>query len=280
MIDSASIILSSTSIVALRTLVALRRSVDSKFSYSFISKRIGIKSRSYLSEVFQGKKKLNDKHIVPIVDLLALELPEAELLKGKLLLEVADLSRAEAERLLLAVQDSEKKLRSSTVAISDVRDINLVMILAVSLHLFKDGQATRRQVIDLFNRDRHFEVERGLADLIKNRILVKDGEILSYSPEYAHSLHLYTATTVKNQNDYLKASLNEALSHVDDFEKNREETIFYSGIITADKMKYIEALGHVKQSLRSVQSRIESNPADTLIRFNVQIYPIITKEEK
>lgn len=277
MIDSASVILSSSSIVALRTLIALRRSVDSKFSYSFISKRIGIKSRSYLSEVFQGKKKLNDKHVIPIVELLALPLPEAELLQGKLLLDIADLSPKEAERLRLSVRDSEKKLSSSTVELSDVRDINLVMILAVCLHLFQDGKATRRQILDLFSRDKHLEIERGLGDLIHNKILVKEDDAFRYSPEYEHSLHLYTATTIKNQVDYLKASLNEALVEVNDFNQKKEESIFYSGIITADRKHYLEALEYVKQSMRSVQSRIESNPADTLIRFNVQIYPVATK---
>ena len=277
MIDSASVILSSSSVVALRTLIALRRSVDSKFSYSYISRRIGIKSRSYLSEVFKGKKKLNDKHVTPIVDLLGLPLPEAELLRAKLLLDVADLSDVDAARIRLSVRDSEKKLSSSTVALSGVRDINLVMILAVCLHLFKDGSATRRQILDLFSRDKHLDVEIGLADLIANGVLVKADDFYSYSPEYTNSLHLYTATAMKTQVDYLKASLNEALTHVSDFEQNRQDTVFYSGIITADRTQYLQSLEHVKQSMRSVQSRIESNPADTLIRFNVQIYPIVTK---
>ena len=92
MVEPASVILSSSSLVALRSLIALRRSVDSKFSYSYISRRLGIKSRSYLSEVLSEKKKLNPKHIGPMVDLLSLPLPEAELLKGKLMLDVGDLS--------------------------------------------------------------------------------------------------------------------------------------------------------------------------------------------
>lgn len=277
MIDSASVILSSSSIIALRTLIALRRSVDSKFSYSYISRRIGIKSRSYLSEVFQGKKKLNDKHVMPIVELLSLPLPEAELLRGKLLLDFADLSAFEAERLRLTVKDSEKKLSSSTVELAGVKDINLVMILAVCLHLFQDGTASRRQILDLFSRDKHLEVERGLVDLIHNKILVKEGDLYRYSPEYEHSMHLYTSTTIKNQVDYLKASLNEALAEVEGFKPDSKDTIFYSGIITADQKQYLDALVHVKQNLRSIQSRIESNPADSLIRFNVQIYPVATK---
>ncbi|WP_141731376.1 hypothetical protein [Oligoflexus tunisiensis] len=276
MVDPASVILSSSSLVALRSLIALRRSVDPKFSYSYISKRIGIKSRSYLSEVFNEKKKLNPKHVVPMVDLLSLPLPEAELLKGRLILDVGDLSEAEAARIRLEVRDAEKKLTSGTLELSGVRDINLVMLLAVCLHLFKDGKATKRQIFDLFKRDKHLEVERGLYDLVKNGLLVKEADLYSYSPDYTNMLHVYMATNKKSEVDYLKASIREALDHVDNFQSNSQESVFYSGFITAEKAKYLQDLDYVKQSLRSVQSRIESNSADTVIRFNVQIYPVAT----
>lgn len=276
MVDPASVILSSSSLVALRSLIALRRSVDSKFSYSYISRRIGIKSRSYLSEVFNEKKKLNAKHVAPMVDLLALPLPEAELLKGKLMLDVGDLNEAEAARLRSEVRDAEKKLTSGTLQLSDVRDINLVMLLAVCLHLFKDGKAKRRQIFDLFKRDKHLEVEKGLHDLIRNGLLVKEGDLYSYSPDYANILHVYMATNKKNELDYLKGSIREALEHVSDFQNNAQETVFYSGLITAEKARYVKELQYVKQSLRSAQSRIESSAGDTVIRFNVQIYPVAT----
>lgn len=276
MVEPASVILSSSSLVALRSLIALRRSVDSKFSYSYISRRLGIKSRSYLSEVLSEKKKLNPKHIVPMVDLLSLPLPEAELLKGKLMLDVGDLSEAEATRLKSEVRDAEKKLTSGTLQLSDVRDINLVMLLAVCLHLFKDGKATKRQIFDLFKRDRHLEIEKGLHDLIKNGLLMKEGELYSYSPDYSHILHVYLATNKKNELDYLKGSIREALDHVGEFQNNAQETVFYSGLITAEKAKYLQELQHVKQNLRSAQSRIESSSGDTVIRFNVQIYPVAT----
>jgi hypothetical protein len=276
MVDPASVILSSSSLVALRSLIALRRSVDSKFSYSYISRRIGIKSRSYLSEVFNEKKKLNPKHVVPMVDLLALPLPEAELLKGKLMLDVGDLNEAEAARLRSEVRDAEKKLTSGTLQLSDVRDINLVMLLAVCLHLFKDGKASKRQIFDLFKRDKHLEVEKGLYDLIRNGLLVKEGDLYTYSPDYANILHVYMATNKKNELDYLKGSIREALEHVGDFQNNAQETVFYSGLITAEKARYLKELQYVKQSLRSAQSRIESSSGDTVIRFNVQIYPVAT----
>lgn len=276
MVDPASVILSSSSLVALRSLIALRRSVDSKFSYSYISRRLGIKSRSYLSEVLSEKKKLNPKHIAPMVDLLSLPLPEAELLKGKLMLDVGDLSEAEATRLKSEVRDAEKKLTSGTLQLSDVRDINLVMLLAVCLHLFKDGKATKRQIFDLFKRDRHLEIEKGLHDLIKNGLLVKEAEHYSYSPDYTNILHVYMATNKKNEIDYLKGSIREALEHVGDFPNRAQETVFYSGLITAEKARYLQELQHVKQSLRSAQSRIESSAGDTVIRFNVQIYPVAT----
>jgi hypothetical protein len=277
MVDPASVIHSSPSLVALRSLIALRRSVDSKFSYSYIAKRIGIKSRSYLSEVFSEKKKLNPKHVVPIVDLLALPLAEAELLKGKLMLDVADLSETEAAGLRLQVRDAEKKLTSGTVELSDVRDISLVMLLAACLHLFKDGKASKREIFSLFKRDRHLEVEKGLHDLIRNGFLVKDADEYTYSPDYANMLHVYMSTNAKNQLDYLKASIREALDHVDDSQTHAQETVFYSGLITAEKIKYLQDMGYIKQSLRSIQSRIESSQADTVIRFNVQIYPVATQ---
>lgn len=119
-------------------------------------------------------------------------------------------------------------------------------------------------------------MERGLYDLVKNGLLVKEGDLYSYLPDYTNMLHVYMATNKKNQVDYLKASIREALDHVDDFQSNSQESVFYSGFITAEKVKYMQDLDYVKQILRSVQSRIESNSADTVIRFNVQIHPVAT----
>lgn len=280
MLDPASIVLSSSGLVALRTLLALRRSVDSKYSYSYVSKCIEIKSRSYLSAVFKEQKKLNPKHIVPLVDLLSLPLLESEILKGKLQLEFGDHSPGEIERIHSALQDAEKKLTSTTtVKLPEVRELHFVLMLAASLHLFKEGRATRRQLLDLFSRDKHHEVERGLGELLRNGLFVKEGEFYSYSSEYANMLYLFTAPTKKDEIGYLKASLTEAMRHVEDFDKHEEEALFYSGIISADKERYLESMRFVKESLRSVQSRMESNPANTLVRFNIQIYPVAHKEK-
>lgn len=278
MLDSASIILTNSGLIALRTLLAVRRALDPKYSYSYISTRLGIKARSYLPEVFKEKKPLNPKHIVPLVDFLELPIAEAEILRAKLLLEFGQLSAAEREQIRLSLRDSEKKMASGDVELSQVRDINLALIIAASLHLFVDGKANRRQILELFGRERYLEVERGLSDLIQSGLFAKDGDILAYSPEFSNILHLYTSTSKKASSDYLRASLREAHDKVSVFEDRSQEMVFYSGIITTEMAKYLEALEQVKHALRNMQSRIECHPADTLVRFNVQLYPIVHKE--
>lgn len=281
MVDAASIIVSSSGLVALRSLLALRRSVDAKYSYSYLSRCIDIKSRSYLSAVFKEQKKLSPKHIDPLVDILELPLLEAEMLKAKLQLEFGDLSQGEAVKLQSFVADSEKKLTSSKkVSLPEVRELHFVLMLAACLHLFKESRATRRQLLDLFSREKVLEVERGLAELLRNGLFIKEGEHYTFSPEYSNMLYLYTSPTKKDQIDYLKASLTEAASHIGNFDEQSVDRIFYSGIITSERARYIESLTYVKENLRSIQSRIESNPADSLIRFNVQIYPVAHKDDQ
>lgn len=265
--------------MALRTIIAIRRSENTKFSYSFLSKRLGIKSRSYLTEALKGGKNLNPKHINPLVALLNLPLPETELLEGKLLLDFGDLAAADVEKIKLSVRDIEKKLTSTTVEIAEVRDIHLVMILAACFHLFRNGSATRRQILDLFSKDKVFEIEKALGDLLQNGLLTLEGDSYRFSPEYGDRIHLYMATSPKNEIDYLKSSLAEASAEVESYKKENKDSIFYSGIITADLAHYIESLDYVKQNLRSIQSRIESNPSDTLVRFSVQLYPLATKQK-
>jgi hypothetical protein len=278
-IDFAVIIRSNGSLAALRAIIAIRRSENSKFTLSFLSKRLGIKSRSYLTEVVKGSKNLNPKHIVPLVGLLDLPLPETELLQGKLLLDFGDLAAAEIERLKLTVRDVEKKLTSTIVEIAGVRDIHLVMMLVASFHLFHEGCATRRQILDLFKRDKHFEIERAISDLLQNGLLIREGETYRFSPEYSDRIHLYMSTSPQNEVSYLQASLKEANEYVAQYSKADKQSIFYSGIITADLAKYRDAMDHVKQNLRSIQSRIESEDADTLVRFSVQLYPVVTKNK-
>lgn len=279
LLDLTGIIRSNSGLVALRSIIAIRRVDSVKFTLSFLSKRLGIKSRSYLTEILKGTKPLNPKHINPLVSLLGLSLPESELLETKLLLEFGDLAPTELEKLKQKLKDTEKKLTSATVEITEVRDIHLVMILAACFHLFKDGSATRRQILELFQRDKFFEIEKALGELLQNGLLISEGEVYRFSPELGERIHLYMATSPKNEIHYLKSSLAEASDKVNGFNKANKDSIFYSGIITADLARYIESLDYVKQTLRSIQSRIESNPADALIRFSVQLYPLVTKQK-
>ncbi len=275
--DAISIILANSGLVALRHLLAIRRAEHSKFSYSSISRKLGIKSRSYLAEAIKGKKKLNEKHIDPIVSSLNLPEAAAELLKNKLYLESADLNSTEREKLRIAIQDASKKFSSSQIELNDVRDINLVMKMAMCLYIFPRGRATRRDIIELFGQERFVEVEWAIMDLLRNGLLVKEGDYFRYADNVSEIFHLYTRTSPSHEKAYLKSALQEASEHLDELNRRPESCVFYSGLITAQQLAYLQSMDFIKQSLRNIQSRIEAKDADSLVRFNVQIYPILVK---
>ena len=277
---SLPIILHSPGTSALRSLIALRRANEPKFSYSFISRSLGIKARSYLSEVLKGIKKLNERHIEPIVDLLDLPVDEADLLKKKLLLEMGDLNPKECERLRVAIKTLERKFSSKQLQLQDIKDINIVMVLGASLFLFTDYRANRRQFLELFPKERYQDIETGLGELLRNGLFIKDGEQYTFSEEFQNVLHLYTSTARLHEINYLKASLQEALLHVNDFDRDSQSSIFYSGIVTSEMAEFCKAREAIRQNLRGIQSQIVTDgKSDTLIRFNVQLYPIVHKKK-
>lgn len=274
----ASLILANTGRRSLKTIIAIRRASNASLSYSYISKSIGIKSRSYVSEAVNGKKPLSAKHISPIVDLLDLAPDESSLLKNKLLLEMGDLNSQEQERIQSEIRNIEKLFALKRFNFQGIDNLNVILILSVVLHLFEGHRASRREILDLFPRDRFMEIEKGINDLVTLGLFVKENDSYVFSKELNDISHLYTRSTRAVELTYLRSSMKEAIDHVHNYKNDSDSSVFYSGIVATDMEEFKAALGSIKQNIRGIQSQmISPKNGDSLIRFNIQLYPIVHK---
>ena len=73
---------------------------------------------------------------------------------------------------------------------------------------------------------------------------------------------------------FLESSLTDAATNLEHWFDKPSESHISATIISVSKKVYEEKLQAMKADLIAMQSALESSEADTLIRFNVQIFPI------
>lgn len=77
----------------------------------------------------------------------------------------------------------------------------------------------------------------------------------------------------EKQMSCVRASIQASYDAVAKWYTQPQEALFSSTILSVNKETYTKMLSQLNSVLLEFQSRMESSQADTLIRFNVQIFP-------
>ncbi|SMF82795.1 TIGR02147 family protein [Pseudobacteriovorax antillogorgiicola] len=261
---------------ALFSILREYRRRSQKYSYANLSRHLGLKSRSYISECLSGKKKLNQKHVKPLIELLGLPPSETEMLVKKTLLDIADLNPNDRHRLSRDISSIEKSFSQSEIDFSALRNPRLSVLLSVSLYLFDDNRATLRQLVKLFGRDQYHEIELAIADLLRLGLWQSEGDYYKY-PEAGAMPFRSNEYSRESEVSYLKETIEEAKQALQKtYRTQPESSIFQSHVLTVNRKQYQQLIDDMKQSISRMQSNIEvsGNETDSLVRFNVQVYPI------
>lgn len=275
-----SLVLMGSGRQSLKNIIAIKKDLNPRFSYSSLSKSIGLKSRSYLSEVIKGKKKINEKYIHPLVDLLELESDASDLLKNKLLVEIVGISAKEEERIRGEIMVSEKNFALKHLDSDGIEDLNTILTLSIVLHFFPERSATWGEILRLFPPERMQVIDRTITCLSRLGLFIQKDERYTLSTELQSTLHLHPESVRKIEIDYLKSSIKEALEHVSDDRKESNSSIFHSGVVAANFSEFQNSLGSVTLNIRGMQSQMVSpHGGDSLLRFNIQVYPILQRKK-
>lgn len=252
---------------ALRELYKFRKSQNSKMSLEWIAKKSGIPSKSNLSDVMAGRRKLNSKYIAALSAALGLKGIQVTFF-GKLV-ERDSVRKADLREQI----EAELKMLRKAIGIEVIESSAFIPPLGFyifsALGLFSN-KATLGDFKSYFRRRSLKEIEEVLGQLVEQGLIKKEGVFyvpaenqISFGGEHASESFL----------SFYDQSLEVAKSAVRKHWKS-EQSLFNSTIISVKRDILAKEIKNFKEALYKAHSAFESSEANLLVQFNVQIYPV------
>jgi hypothetical protein len=104
-------------------------------------------------------------------------------------------------------------------------------------------------------------------------LIVDQDHRLTVNPEKDFSF-LSAQYSAGQEADYLKKSFAEGIDRLPLLQQKRDDVIFHSSILTVKRSVYREFIKKIKQDFRTYHAELDHENPDTLVRFNVQLYPL------
>jgi uncharacterized protein (TIGR02147 family) len=250
-------------------LLAIRKDRQKTFSLSILAKKSGF-SKSFLSEVISGKKKLLSKNLEHLAAPLGMGYLETKCLEGLLLLEK---SKSDEERFLKnhELESARRVLRlvASESVNSGLRLLEFDVYAAFGVF---QGSPTKEQLFSIFPNLPKLEVQNALYSLLeKNAVKANGDDTFSYS---SSGLVVNATDRAGAFLEIWKQSLQDATRQLPKWASHKESSCFASYVVSVNLKKYQDCLENFKNQIFQFASVCDSNEADTLVRINVQIYPV------
>jgi uncharacterized protein (TIGR02147 family) len=270
----SSILLSHSGVPALERLIVMKKMEQPSFTKNYLTRKVGLGSRAYLTDVFKGRKKLSARFVRPLVGTLDLEPFEAHYLEKKLLLETEYAkSPTVRDELLADLAVLEKSFRSMTLTVEDNTDVYALSLVYLSFFLFPQRQSSHRDLLKTLEILPAATIERSIQVLLQKGLIVEHDHRLAVNPEKDFSF-LNAQYSVQQEAVYLQKSIAESIDRLPLLQQNRDEVVFHSSILTVRRSAYREFIKTIKQDFRTYHAELDDHNPDTLVRFNVQIYPL------
>lgn len=255
---------------ALYQLYKYFKSTNSKYSLSYICRRLELNSKGYLSDVIHGRRLLHRRHWKKVAEVFSLTAPFAELLE--ILFQIDMEKNSESLQELRALLNSKKKsLTFSREVLPDkLRGMFFAFDVFCAFGLF-NNQPKKQQLRDYFGVERGLELEVALSILLTTGLIEKT-EDDGYKLVKNH-IRFSDSEDGMSHLDFLKQSIEDARNQVERWKNKADQSIFASNIISVRRSDYLKTVERLKRELLEIQSNLESQEADMLIRFNIQVYP-------
>lgn len=254
---------------AVQRLFNLEKSRNLKFSLSLLSKRSGIGSRGYLSEIVRGKKNISPKKAEKIAKGLNLDSLEKECFQNLVLLAHSKKSSNKAE-LMAELELSRQALQISSMPMPSTALMKFFAFEVFCVFSLFKNEASQQQLANYFGIERKDDVVAAIAELQSwGLIKFRDEKFVVEKP-----FVLFHEGAAKNKHiEFLRYRLDDAKLHAAKWFSQPENALLISVMIAANSKHYQKWLEQTKSLLKKQMSKIETKRADTLLNFNVQIYP-------
>lgn len=239
---------------------------------SFLAKRIGFSSTGYLSDIISGRRKISLKYQTKIAHGFNLSGNQSDYLKD---LIRKDHEKINKKRLKIEERLKARKKSLLTRRIAAPKQKNSIfqaLEVFCAFGLFKNSPSYF-ELRDYFSKISESELRDSLLTLKEIGLIKKDrhsdhykllADQVLFDEEQGGLSHI----------EFIKQSLLQATQQVPSWFSEKKRSSFVSSVISVDKDEYQRKLAEIKRSLTQFQSDLESHNANSLVRFNVQIFPI------
>jgi uncharacterized protein (TIGR02147 family) len=242
------------------------------FTASSLAKRAQI-SRSYLSEVLSGKKKISKTAAISVRSALGLLHLESGYFDAILQKELAKTENEKIEaqkevniclKLLQSVRGERQVPEGATLLAFDIY---------AAIGMFGNSGASLAQLKALFQQHLGLEVQGALKWLVAKGVLKTENENYFYTK----SGLVFSAAEGSLREDFWRESLQDSVKNLGKFAD--EDCYFSSYSVSVQKKHAKKILSEMKKLIFEKLTELDSPEADGLMRLNIQMYPIVSLEK-
>lgn len=251
----------------LRSVLEARKKAKKQGSLSWLGSCAGIKSKGYSSDVMSGRRTLNPRYLDGLC--VALEMSQLASVYFQLLVQYEHGGSSDAS-LWGRIASVRKSLKvAKKESLTPFKDIHLAFDIYAAFGLY-ENQPTSDDLISYFgqricNRVQlclKYLTDMGLIEEKNGRYHLRFADVV-FAGSLDRDFHFR----------YLEASLQDAEEQMTHWFSHKEVAFFESAVISVDRITYEKWLRQMRAYVQEAKTSIESEQANMLVRFNVQIYP-------
>lgn len=259
---------SPSSSTAIRRLYDRLKLEHPRTSLAQICKKAHMPSKGYLSDIMAGRRTLNQSYQESLG--AALGLSGLSLKYFRLMVE-RDHERLDSRRAALGEEMASIK-KSFGIAFSSqplsVLSNSRALEIYCAFGLF--GNRPRlAQLIDFFGQAQADLTASALEALLRDGLISQEGETLALKEN-----HVIMTGSDESHKSFLREAIRDVAAKVDRWAQDKVDAHFESAVISVNRHQYRQLLQRLKSDFLQWQSEMETHEADTIVRFNVQIYPV------
>ena len=268
--NSEALVSARDSTSAIRNLYQTHKENRPSFSLRFVCGKVGMKSSGYLSDVIHGKRLLKQEFAEPMAKLFKLSRLQKRYFSSLLQRDHGS-EKVDATKLELKLENLRKSLSIQfrpfdEVSVDWFRVFQVYSALGIS-----PGGAKRGELVEFLKPMSGKDIDECLGHLLAKKMVEKKDELFVWTK---NAFLLEGTSPIDAHTAYFKSALKHCLESLPRFYSDRSRSLFLSQTVSVKEEAYKEILAKLRADLLEAQSSLESESADNLVFFNVQIYPL------
>lgn len=264
---------SQSSSEAIARLYRLTKARNNRFSYSIVCRLSGITSHGFLSEIIHGRRVLPEKYADGMCRAFGLVDDHAEILKTLIQrdnLNEGDM-RKEYEKRLATLRKLSHFLRKD-IPSDGIQAFMMTTVLS-AFGMFS-LRATAEEIMACFPKEDRALVEATFQKLVDDAYLNKEGEhyVLTQKDMFLSGDQMKAA-----RSQYTQQVMEEATRQAIKATSDDDIEAFESFVISVKASDCQKRIAEIRKQFRELAASLGVEDGDMVVRFNMQLYPLLEK---